>query len=451
MSNGVLDYLDVTIAVVGLLQGGFLCLLLRSEGVRALAANRWMMLFLCCLMLNLLADVGDTFGSDQVQDLIVLFFFPSNFVIGPAIYLYFRELSGTPDRRAWVHFVPAAVIFNLLAWLFTIDGFGAVPATNEQSVIVETVKAVCWLAIFVQAAFYIHRLWRLSETYFRQTQQQLGADRRAMRRWIAVILGGVCLIFVTVLLSRIIAFYIPESMAMTGTGLAFVLVLFAMTYVIATRPALFVMADWPDGDAGKTAPARATTPTPTPTILAATGRAQAASPNPDDNLGDDAGDDAHDSPDAGLHGGLTGGLNGGPERATASDIRPTPLDAARSLLDDDGVERALAKLADIRARRELLLDPLVSLPKLARAVGVSPNQLSYVLNRHLGQNFFDFVNQTRIEEARAVLVLEPERTILDIALSVGFNSKSTFNLAFRKFTGETPSAVRDAALNNTAG
>ncbi|URK19529.1 helix-turn-helix domain-containing protein [Thalassospira sp. GO-4] len=437
MSNGVLDYLDVTIAVVGLLQGGFLCLLLRSEGVRALAANRWMMLFLCCLMLNLLADVGDTFGSDQVQDLIVLFFFPSNFVIGPAIYLYFRELSGTPDRRAWVHFVPAAVIFNLLAWLFTIDGFGAVPATNEQSVIVETVKAVCWLAIFVQAAFYIHRLWRLSETYFRQTQQQLGADRRAMRRWIAVILGGVCLIFVTVLLSRIIAFYIPEPMAMTGTGLAFVLVLFAMTYVIATRPALFVMADWPDGDAGKTAPA------PRPAIPATTGRAQVASPNPDDNLGNDAGDEVHDSPDAGLTGGL--------ERATASDIRPTPLDAARSLLDDDGVERALAKLADIRGRRELLLDPLVSLPKLARAVGVSPNQLSYVLNRHLRQNFFDFVNQTRIEEARAVLVLEPERTILDIALSVGFNSKSTFNLAFRKFTGETPSAVRDAALKNTAG
>ena len=331
MSNGVLDYLDVTIAVVGLLQGGFLCLLLRSEGVRALAANRWMMLFLCCLMLNLLADVGDTFGSDQVQDLIVLFFFPSNFVIGPAIYLYFRELSGTPDRRAWVHFVPAAVIFNLLAWLFTIDGFGAVPATNEQSVIVETVKAVCWLAIFAQAAFYIHRLWRLSETYFRQTQQQLGADRRAMRRWIAVILGGVCLIFVTVLLSRIIAFYIPESMAMTGTGLAFVLVLFAMTYVIATRPALFVMADWPDGDARKTAPA----------ISATTGRAQVASPNPDDNLGDDAGDEVHDSPDA--------GLNCGPERAMVSDARPTSLDAARSLLDAHHERgRHRSHLADLR-------------------------------------------------------------------------------------------------------
>ena len=100
------------------------------------------------------------------------------------------------------------------------------------------------------------------------------------------------------------------------------------------------MADWPDGDAGKTAPARATTPV----IPATTGRAQVASPNPDDNLGDDAGDEVHDSPDA--------GLNCGPERAMVSDARPTSLDAARSLLEDllalrleQRVERAIGRTA----------------------------------------------------------------------------------------------------------
>ncbi len=88
-------------------------------------------------------------------------------------------------------------------------------------------------------------------------------------------------------------------------------------------------------------------------------------------------------------------------------------------------------------------------------MGLSPNQLSYVLNHHVGQNFFDYVNGARIEEARAVLIAEPERTILDVALSVGFNSKSTFNLAFKKLTGDTPSAVRAnaraAAENRPSG
>ncbi|MEQ8392721.1 MAG: helix-turn-helix domain-containing protein, partial [Thalassospira sp.] len=81
-------------------------------------------------------------------------------------------------------------------------------------------------------------------------------------------------------------------------------------------------------------------------------------------------------------------------------------------------------------------------PKLASAVGATPNQLSYVLNQHLDKKFFDFINEARTREASRLLVEDPDRTVLDIATSVGFNSKSTFNLAFKKITGKTPSAYR---------
>ncbi|PXX27028.1 helix-turn-helix domain-containing protein, partial [Thalassospira sp. 11-3] len=87
------------------------------------------------------------------------------------------------------------------------------------------------------------------------------------------------------------------------------------------------------------------------------------------------------------------------------------------------------------------------MPKLANAVGVTPNQLSYVLNQHLGKSFFDFVNEVRTNEASRLLIEEPDRTILDIAISVGFNSKSTFNLAFKKITGKTPSVYRSETLS----
>jgi AraC-like DNA-binding protein len=58
-------------------------------------------------------------------------------------------------------------------------------------------------------------------------------------------------------------------------------------------------------------------------------------------------------------------------------------------------------------------------------------------------NFFDFINQYRVEEAKKLLAdVETKRSILDIALMVGFNSTSTFYTAFKKFTGDSPVKFR---------
>ena len=64
----------------------------------------------------------------------------------------------------------------------------------------------------------------------------------------------------------------------------------------------------------------------------------------------------------------------------------------------------------------------------------------------IGQSFFEFVNTVRVHEAARLLCEEPDRNILDIAMTVGFNSKSTFNLAFKRATGMTPSHYRIQAI-----
>lgn len=92
-------------------------------------------------------------------------------------------------------------------------------------------------------------------------------------------------------------------------------------------------------------------------------------------------------------------------------------------------------------------DPLLSLDKLAEELNISTGKLSTLINQYSGQNFSDYINSLRIEDAKKLLT-SPDfegYTIVSIGLECGFNSKSTFYSAFKKFTGQTPSKYRKTA------
>jgi AraC-like DNA-binding protein len=86
-------------------------------------------------------------------------------------------------------------------------------------------------------------------------------------------------------------------------------------------------------------------------------------------------------------------------------------------------------------------EPELSLNDLAGRLSISPNQLSQVINEQFGKNFWDYVNQHRIQEVETQFRrgVHRKQTLLAIALDAGFNSKASFNRAFKKFTGQTPS------------
>ena len=76
---------------------------------------------------------------------------------------------------------------------------------------------------------------------------------------------------------------------------------------------------------------------------------------------------------------------------------------------------------------------------------MSAHNLSQVINAKLGKNFYDFVNEYRVEEVKRRL-RDPKYTnlkILAIGMDAGFNTKSTFNAFFKKHTGLTPSQYRE--------
>lgn len=115
---------------------------------------------------------------------------------------------------------------------------------------------------------------------------------------------------------------------------------------------------------------------------------------------------------------------------------------ARSQLDAAVRRRVLRKLDAALGPEAVYRDSTMSLKLLSEHLRESEHYVSQVINQDLDTSFYDLVNTRRIEHAQRLLLNEPQRTVLEIALEVGFNAKSTFNSAFKRHTGITPSAFR---------
>lgn len=113
----------------------------------------------------------------------------------------------------------------------------------------------------------------------------------------------------------------------------------------------------------------------------------------------------------------------------------------RSALQSTDATRIAQKIETAMTDHQLYRNHNLSLGDLSTHIGVTPNYVSQTLNETLSASFFDYVNRWRVQEAMP-LVAAGERTVVDIANEVGFNSRSAFYKAFRSATGMTPSAYR---------
>lgn len=114
-----------------------------------------------------------------------------------------------------------------------------------------------------------------------------------------------------------------------------------------------------------------------------------------------------------------------------------------SALSEQRLIQLANKIHTSMQQEKLYRDPDLSLRKVAKKINELPNYVSQALNRQIGESFFDYVNRWRIEEAKQKLSVHSD-TVLAIAEATGFNSRSSFYNAFKKYTGQTPSAYRKA-------
>jgi AraC-like DNA-binding protein len=111
-------------------------------------------------------------------------------------------------------------------------------------------------------------------------------------------------------------------------------------------------------------------------------------------------------------------------------------DAAQNLIGER-LQRRMAQQRDY-------LESDLRLTELAERIGTTPQLLSQYLNHTLGLSFFDYINGLRIAEVQKMMRAPAYagHTLLELAHAAGFNSKSTFNAAFKNASGMAPSQWR---------
>jgi AraC-like DNA-binding protein len=119
----------------------------------------------------------------------------------------------------------------------------------------------------------------------------------------------------------------------------------------------------------------------------------------------------------------------------SDDIKEKSISEAQSLVFIKIKSDLLERMADEKP----YLDQNLSIFMLAKMLSTNSKYLSQVINVEFGKSFVHFINEYRIEDAKKILLSENNYTIEAQSQMAGFKSKSSFNTAFKRHTGTTPS------------
>ena len=117
-----------------------------------------------------------------------------------------------------------------------------------------------------------------------------------------------------------------------------------------------------------------------------------------------------------------------------------PQEVISYSLPEEDSKLFLQKLKNCMEDDKLFLKSKLTLNELAEQVGINSKYLSQLINKNFNKSFTEYINEHRIEFAKKELlsIKNTNLTISAISENCGFNSKSTFNEVFKKYTNQTP-------------
>ena len=106
------------------------------------------------------------------------------------------------------------------------------------------------------------------------------------------------------------------------------------------------------------------------------------------------------------------------------------------------IDSVINRLTYIMEKEKAFAAESIALKDLADELEISVHQLSEIINKKLGKNFNSYINEYRINEAKEMLINEPDRSIISIGTAVGFNAISSFTSVFTRIEGCSPREFR---------
>lgn len=416
-----------TTFLLGAAQGVFLALALLSAKQGLTRANRYLAL-LTLLFVGTLLDyfLDETLLTAQYPWLRIVIW-PKEFFYGACIYLYTCELTQRqPAGRASLHFLPAfvhiAVAWPMLAfshdtqlllmthgeglsgafewWFFVLDDF-------EQSL------ALGHLGMYL--ALSLRHLAR----HRRRIANELSYTERVSLLWLRNLLLAIIALYGLWFCSHSLSWEQQWAQYLDlGLGLGLVLLIYAMAYSGLRQVRIFPQQQSEPLSSSKVSKLPES---------ALKHQAEAAA-----ELDFDAEASLATSPEA------------TPAPSLAQPSSQLKEKYRKSSLSAELSASLAAELTQLMVEQACYLDAQLSLPQLAEKLSVSTNYLSQTINEQFEQNFFDYINQQRIDYA-AGLLLDSDMAVVDVAVAAGFNSKSAFYSAFKKYRQLTPAAYRKQA------
>ncbi len=376
---------SIIFSLLGLIQGFFLAMIVYFYPNANRRSNLFLSLYLIGLSAFLLLPVLQKY-IEPIIPKITCIIDPSIYLIGPFLFFYVRSfLKPVTMREVLPHLLPF-VLYSIYLYLFLTYWFVPVETPRFIETITRPDFIILGLAKFVHLFYYAFLSFRALKCHQVNVLNNFSEISKVSLNWIRQLLYGHLMLVSTAMILYFIALYMPDAA-----------VLFNYIVLLLCTPLIYIVSF-----KGLTQPA----------VLYAKG--------------------------------MTIEVNMPAESNQDTEQESNAAKYAKSSLSDDSAETIEQKLTTAMSKDKAYLESQLSIQDLAERIHAPLHHVSQVLNERLNKNFYDFVNEHRVAEARTQL-LDPKKshyTVLAIGLDAGFNSKTTFNTVFKKYTGMTPTEFR---------
>jgi AraC-like DNA-binding protein len=375
----------------GLLQGILLAILFYFHPKADRAITTLLAFYIGCISIPIIIPVGQQLFSWQV----IIFVEPFLVLSGPLLYLYVRSYrEKITFRKAWPHLAIFPVFVGIAFWLYNIMGNRYPPTVDlPDEVPGHPLSYVPVTVRFIQRFIYYVLAYRVVTSYERSIQHLFSETSRISLRWVKWLVNG----YLAILICAIILYSL--ILKYPGNFSLWVLMIGALVSVY------IYMAAWKGVSQS--------------TIWQV--QPEMNKEKVEEVIKEAEKLDSHRGSNEKTRSRRTGGLT------------------------DAKIEEIVGKINAVMEQEKLYQEPELTLQQLANRLELPTYQLSQAINEGMNKNFYDLINSYRVEEAKRLLLADKNQkyTILSVGFEAGFNSKTTFNTVFKKFTGLTPTDFRE--------